>query len=138
MEKQKKVIDASVVFKWFSNEEDSDKALILKDKHISKEIALIIPELLFLEISNALKYKKDNLKKIQKANEDLWNLQFEIKKLDKQIINLAIEIAIKNNFTIYDSLYIALAQIHETELITADKELVKAPNVKLLEEINEN
>ena len=135
MEKQTKVVDASVILKWFSNEEDSAKALILKDKHIQKEISLIIPELLFLEIANALKYKKNNFEKIQKANEDLWNFQFIVKRINESILERAIEIALKYNLTIYDSLYVALSQIYGCELITADKELVKAPNVILLEEI---
>lgn len=135
MEKQEKIVDASVILKWFSNEEDSDRALILKEKHIQRDVLLIVPDLLFLEIANALKYKKDNFEKIQKANKDLWDIGFLIKRINKEILDKSIEIALKYNFTIYDSLYIALAQIYETELITADEELAKAPNVKLLNQL---
>jgi predicted nucleic acid-binding protein len=136
MEKQEKIVDASVILKWFLNEEDSEKAIIIKNKHIQKDILLIVPDLLFLEVANTLKYKKDNFEKIKNANKDLWNFQFVIQKIDESILEKAIEISLKYNFTMYDSIYIALAQIYNTELITADEELVRAPNVKLLNDMN--
>ena len=65
MEKQKKVIDASVAFKWFDKkEENSDKTLSILKKHLLGEYNLIVPELIFLEIINALKFKSKNEKAI--------------------------------------------------------------------------
>jgi len=46
-----------------------------------------------------------------------------------------IENSVKYNITIYDALYVTLAQIHGTFLITADKKLYKIPNVIALEKI---
>lgn len=132
MERQTKVIDASVVIKWFLDEINSDKALELWQKHLSEELFLIVPEFIFSEILNALRYKKLNEEELKKVNLSLWNCRFNIEKTDKNVLDKAINIALEYNFTIYDSLYIALAQIHNTELITADEELIKAPNVKLL------
>ena len=132
MEREKKIVDASVLVKLFSIEEDSNKAEYLIKNHVTEKIILIIPELLFLEVSNALKYKKNDENKIKEANEKLWDFQFHIERLNKNIMDLAIKIALENNFTIYDSLYIALAQIYGAELITADEALLKIPNVKLL------
>ena len=135
MERQTKIVDASIILKWFLNEEDSDKALILKEKYMQKEILLIIPDLLFIEVANVLKYKKQNLEKINMANEYLWDLQLNIKGINKDFLYKAIEISLKYNLTVYDSIYIALAQSYDCELITADEELAKCPNVKLLNEI---
>ncbi len=135
MERQEKIIDASVVIKWFAEEEDSENAIKLRNKHLSQETILIAPELIFLEVTNALRYKKDYSEKIKKANEDLWSFQLKVEKLSKELLDKAIEIAIKNDFTIYDSIYIALAQIYETELITADEKLLKVPGVKFIGEV---
>lgn len=135
MEREEKIVDASVLVKLFSIEEDSNKAEDLIKNHVTEKIILIIPELLFLEVSNALKYKKNDENKIKEANEKLWDFQLHIERLNKNIVNKAITIAKEYNLTIYDSIYIALAQINNCELITADKELLKASNVKLLGEI---
>ena len=49
---------------------------------------------------------------------------------DKAIINSK-----KFDKTIYDSIYVSLAQIHGADLITADSELFKIPNVISLDRI---
>ena len=135
MEREKKIVDASVIVKWFAKEEDFEKSVELRDKHLSKEIVLIVPELLFLEVMNALRYKEKNEEKIIEINKMLWGFQLNIQKINNNILEKAIKIAIKYNFTIYDSIYIALSQMYGCELITADEALSKIPNVKLLREI---
>lgn len=136
MERQKKILDASVLVKIFSEEENSERATKLVDQHTKKEIKIIISELTFLEVLNALKYKKNSVEKIQKSNEDLWNFQFKIHRLNRDIINSAINLALENNFTIYDSIYIALAQFYNCDLITADEKLAGLQNVMLLKNMN--
>ncbi len=135
MEKQEKVVDASLVIKWFLKEENSDKALKIREDHISGKTLLIVPDLIFLEVTNALRYKKLDIKKISYINKSLWEFQFKIQEIDKFILDKAIENSIKYNITIYDALYVTLAQIHGTFLITADKELYKIPNIIALEKI---
>lgn len=134
MEKQKKVVDASVILKWFSSEEDSDKALKIRDEHLSKESILIVPNFLVLEIMNALRYKEKDEKKVKEANKALQNIQLNIKPLTKELVDKAIENAYEHNITIYDALYVSLAQFNGCPLITADKELYKISNVIPLEE----
>jgi len=43
------IIDASVVVKWFIEENDSDKALLLRDRFIGGKIELYVPTLLYFE-----------------------------------------------------------------------------------------
>ena len=57
MEKQTKIIDASIVVKWFVDEENSKKALDIRNDHINGNIKIIVPDLTFIEVLNALKYK---------------------------------------------------------------------------------
>ena len=133
MERQKKVVDASVVMKWFVKEEDTDKALSLKEGHVHGDFSLIAPDFLFIEVLNGLRYKKHPEQALIQANNGLWNIEIETQPLSENVLTKAIEIALKHSLTIYDSLYAAVAQFHGVPLITADKELYKLPNVIPLE-----
>ena len=133
MERQKKVLDASVILKAFTNEIDSNKVInILEDFQDGKN-EIIVPEFIFLEITNALRYKKQSQESLNKTNKELWNLGLKIESLNPFLLEKAIEISLKNNITIYDAIYVSLAQINGCQLVTSDKELYKIPNVIPLE-----
>jgi len=115
------VIDASVVVKWYSEEEYSDKAYILREKHIAGAMLLIAPDLILYEIANALRYTgKLKEKEISDSVIDLFKLKIDLITPDDEIIRKAVYIALKWNVTIYDAWYIALAEILGIKLITAD------------------
>lgn len=134
MEKQKKVVDASVVFKFYDQtEENAEIAVKLRDLHINKEIEITIPELLFLEVTNGLKWKNNKNNFLDKITKSLFDLGFTIEKLTEKNLSIALEISVKYGITVYDALYVAIAQENRCELITADKELYKIPNVLPLE-----
>ena len=135
MEREKKVIDASVVIKWFVNEEYSDKALLIKNRHVNGNIQLVAPELLIIEVLNALRYKGKNIEELKTINSDLIDIQIKIERLNKILIEKALKISLEDNFSIYDSIYIALAQIHGTKIITDDRILKNVPSVSLLKDI---
>lgn len=136
MERQKTlVIDASIIVKWFLNEENSDKALKIREEHILGNTTLIAPELAFLEVANTIRYKKIDLKKIWNINKSLWEVELKIQEINETIINKTIENSVKYNITIYDALYITIAQLHGVFMVTADKKLYKIPNVIALEKI---
>ena len=134
MERQKTlVVDASVISKWFLNETDSDKARAIRFELEEEKISIVVPELLFLEISNSLRYNKVKEQNIFNANKILFAAGFEVAELNEIVMNKTIENSVKYNITIYDALYVALANLHGTFLITADKKLHKIPNVIALE-----
>jgi predicted nucleic acid-binding protein len=135
MERQKKIIDASVAVKLFAKEEGSEIAVKLRDRHINGEIVIVVPELFFMEILNALRYKKLSEEVLDKANKDLWKVQFEVISLDEFILDKAIKASVDYGLTIYDGIYAALSQIYGTELITDDKKLLKIPNAVSLKEM---
>jgi predicted nucleic acid-binding protein len=135
MEKQKKVVDASVLAKLFLDEPGKEAALRLKSEHLSNAVTLIVPELLFLEVLNTLRYKYQSAPVLSKVNAALFDLQLVIKNIDFSLIEKSIENSIKHNITIYDAVYVALAEIEGCELVTADKELYKIPNVVPLEKV---
>lgn len=52
------VLDASVVLKWFIEEEDSVQALRLREEFYTGEREIVVPDLLLFEVANALRYNK--------------------------------------------------------------------------------
>lgn len=128
MARQKTVIDASIIAKWFVDEEGTEEALKLRTDHIEGRILIVVPELLFLEVLNALRYKGASIKKLNEANNALWDIQLRVEKTNIFLLEKANELAIQNNLSLYDAIYLALAIINGSPLITADKELTKAKN----------
>ena len=120
------VVDASIVVKWFVEEEDSDKALKLRDRYVDGELRIAAPELLIFEVLNALHYKKlfseNELKEISEA---LEAYSLNLYPLKGDYAEKTIEVAFKNDITIYDAAYIALAMIRGTHMYTADEKLVR-------------
>ena len=120
------VVDASIVVKWFVEEEGSGKSLKLRDRYIEGKIRIIAPELMIFETLNALYYKRlfseEELKQISEA---LEAYSFTLYSLRGEYANKALEVAFKNDITIYDASYIALAIIRNTHVYTADEELIR-------------
>ena len=126
MEKEKIVVDASVVAKWFLIEECSDKALQLRNDYIKGAVILAAPTLLEYEVLNALRYSgvysASELKKIGVA---LNKYGLETHGLSGEVKERAVELALSKDITIYDASYIALAQHLGAKLYTADNELAE-------------
>ena len=132
MEKQKKVIDASVILKWFVDEAGKEEALRLREEYLSGKISIVIPDLLFLEVINALRYKNKKEKGLNDVITALNEYQFHTERLSEFLLKSAISISLEYNLTLYDAVYAALAQLHGCQLITADKELGKLPNAVVI------
>ena len=58
----KVVLDASVIAKWFVEEELSEKALKIRDLCVEGKLEIFIPELAFLEVLSALSKRMEKNK----------------------------------------------------------------------------
>lgn len=132
MAREKKIVDASIVAKWFLEEEGSAEALKLRTAHIQGKAMLIVPDLLFLEVLNALRYKGGTEKSLADANKILWDIQFHVERLTPFLLEKTSVLALQYNLSLYDALYLALGLLHGSPVMTADKALAKAPNVCLI------
>ena len=120
------VVDASVLVKWFMEEEDRDRALALRQLHTSRRSAIFVSELTFLEILNAIRYSsKSKEGDGAEALHVLQDLRLQVKPTDFDLLRKANAIAWAYKITIYDALYVALAEQVGYPLITADDVMVK-------------
>lgn len=119
------IVDASVVTKWFVQEEYSVNALRLRDDYINRLVDIAAPELLPFEVLNSLRYNPEfgekDLKESAKAIEkySLWLFPILGKLAEKTIEN-----ALKHGITIYDSSYLSLAELESKTLYTVDEKLL--------------
>lgn len=129
MERTTIVPDASVIVKWFTQEEKREQAIELREKHINGEIGIVVPDLILYEISNALRYNPNfNQNDINKAIQSLFDIEINIITPTLEILERTIEIAYSKEISIYDATYIALAEIINFGFITADKKLLRKTN----------
>jgi len=120
------VLDASVIAKWFKEEENSKQALKIREKFYKGEHEIIVPDLILYELSNALRYdKKFNPKLITKAINTLFEMDINITIPSGELISETVKIATENNITAYDATYIALSTKTNATFITADNKLIQ-------------
>ncbi|HDM22824.1 type II toxin-antitoxin system VapC family toxin [bacterium] len=136
MEREKMILDASVIVKWFTREEKREEALRYREMFINDEIEIVVPDLILYEIGNALRYNPSfNDEDVRLAVRSLIDLGINIIIPTTEILDMAINLAFKYDTTLYDSVYLALAEILNDTLVTADKNLydkTKEKNIKIL------
>jgi len=123
------VIDASVLIKFYVPEILSDRAERLLARVEKKEIDLLAPDLIYPEAGNIL-WKKQRLKEltrpeVEQITDAILLLPLKI-EVSKSLLPVAVDIAIAYGMTVYDALYLSLAKVYETTMITADRKLVEA------------
>ena len=123
------VFDTSVAIKTVITEADSPKAIRLRDDFNNGVHQLLAPDLFPTEICNVL-MMAERTGKILPGNADAFFLDFlqDLPALHGAIPLLprSLEIAKQFRQTVYDCLYVALAEREGCELVTADDKLVKA------------
>jgi len=118
------VLDASAVIKWFVEEDESNEMCKIRDLYLKGKALIYVPSLLFVELANALRYVKgltptDVINAVKALNLLRLNVVNDLNLLDK-----AVELAFNTDITVYDALYVALAKITNSELVTYDTELL--------------
>ncbi|MCD6095517.1 MAG: type II toxin-antitoxin system VapC family toxin [Thermoprotei archaeon] len=124
MKKRRVVVDASVIAKWFLEEQYSDRALKLRDDYVKGLFSIVAPSLLTYEVLNALKYSRVySIGELEEIGKALNKYGFDLYELRGEYKLETIRIAMEMDITIYDASYVALARRFNTVLYTADEEL---------------
>ncbi len=119
------VLDTSIIYKWFIEEEYSNQALEIRNLVASSKYSVLIPDLLIYELSNELRYNTDySNDEIKKAIRSLYDMEIDIVAPVIEILESAIDIAREYDITIYDAYYLSLTKEIGYHFITADKRLV--------------
>lgn len=135
------VLDSSVIIKWFSNEENTENALKIREMYMQGSASISCPDLVIYEIANALRYNKSiTEKEIKDGVNSLISMGISIIVPTRAVIESAISIALRYDITIYDAYFVALANEIRYTLVTADIKLFnkvkKAYQIKLLGELD--
>lgn len=129
------VIDSSIAIKWLKNsdENDAEKALEYYKKLKDKEIEIIIPDLLFYELSNfGSRQPNETLIACQELMENFLDPEMGIQVVppDNELIQRATTLARDLKISAYDASYLAVAEKFSTKLVTADQKLLSiAPDL---------
>jgi predicted nucleic acid-binding protein len=120
------VIDTSVAVKWFSQEKETDIALRLRDALAAGEIRALAPDLLVVELANALRHNPHfRAEDVVAAVASVFDLGLEFVPPNPALLERAVERAFRHRLTVYDGFFIALADATTSPLLTADEKLLK-------------
>ena len=118
------VLDSSVVIKWFSEEDETDLALSLREGFLKGDADITVPDLQPYEIANALRFnKKLNAADVANAVNSLIGIGINIVVPTKDVISSAVSLAFQFDTTFYDAYFIALAKELNYSFVTADEKL---------------
>lgn len=119
------LLDTSVAVKWFIREEDSEKAADLRHAHGRAELLLHAPDILLMELTNALRYSPlVSAEQIPQALRLFPGLGITIIPFDLDALISSVTLSLDHDLAIYDSYFLALAQALEIPLITADRKML--------------
>jgi len=125
------VIDASVVAKWFNNEELTYKALIVKEGVVAGSWLLHGPIHLLYEVGNSIwKNRALSAGDCIKAIEALSNMNIELAAPSIDYSSRTMRLARDLGITYYDALYIQLSIDLDIILLSADQKLLSKAKTK--------
>ena len=121
------VVDASVVLKWYlPDEEYGNIAIEILDKYVSYEVELLAPSLLEYEVLNGLLIasKRGRIQEIMVSTAVEGFLNLEIEQKDISFFYPEVfSFSESYNLSVYDSSYLAAANMENIQLVTSDETL---------------
>lgn len=115
------VLDSSVLLKWFRPEEPlAEAAQALRRAYVEERLELVIPDLALYEVANVLRYRGPE-SAAQQALDSLLELRIPLHRLDLQTLHAATEAAFRDQVTVYDAVFLAVAERLHWYLVTADR-----------------
>jgi len=134
------VIDASVAVKWVLPEPGAERAGVLLSALASGDLAIEIPDICVAEITNVLWKRcrrRDELTPRQARQAQALLLDvLPVPTPSAQLVPAALEIALTYRHSVYDCLYVALAERRNCPLVTADRPLVRSMEPATVEVIH--
>ena len=123
------VVDASVALKWVLEEDGSDEALALWDRWQIAGERVVAPPIFRAEVANALRQVVRRGMATTEEAADLLNTLLETVAVEEPPLMYGRSLEMAHIFdlgSIYDALYLALAENEGCEVWTADRRLARA------------
>jgi predicted nucleic acid-binding protein len=117
------VLDASVGVKWFSAKGEASlrQALAIRNAHITQQLLIVVPDLFYYEVINAIVHKKFiPTEAVQLAISNIFALGLSAVSIDTDLMAVSVKLSRQSNITVYDACYAALAQRYNCPLVTAN------------------
>lgn len=123
----KLILDANVIAKWFIEEDNTERALEIRDKFVNGELTIIEPTLLLYELGNVFwKHPAKRSEDVELDFKALFDLGLDFFDVLRPDALGAIHKTAKSfEITFYDATYVYLARELDCKLITADERLQK-------------
>jgi predicted nucleic acid-binding protein len=126
--RSKIVLDSSVIVKWFTREEKSQNAVQLLDSFVNGSLSIIVSDLAFYEVANALVFKPDfSREDMEGCISRLIDLDLETVKLDEILLGESSRIAFVGRVTFYDAVPVGIAKLRKLHCLTADRKTQFGP-----------
>lgn len=120
------VVDASVVAKWYLEENFSDQARRLRDDFLEGILTLRAPSVLPFEVMNALRYHPAFPRRhLADAAKALDRSGLITVPLVGEYLARTVDRSVKSDLTVYDASYVTLAEIGGCPLYTADAGILR-------------
>ena len=121
----KLVLDANVIAKWFIEEENTDKAIKIRDNFVAGKLAILEPSLLIYELGNVFwKHPVKSPEDVENDFKALFEIGLEFCAVREPVfLKNVFEHGRKFGITFYDAVYVTLAEKEDCKLITADGKL---------------
>ncbi|OGX03416.1 MAG: hypothetical protein A3G87_09165 [Omnitrophica bacterium RIFCSPLOWO2_12_FULL_50_11] len=123
------IVDASVAAKWFFEEELQGQALALYRRLKDKEIEVIVPDLFYIEMASIcrerIRRKMIRSHEASRIFKELIDIPLQ-RYSDYELSDIALENAVQFGISVYDAIYLSLAEIYVAPLVTADELLIKS------------
>ena len=123
------VVDTNVAVKWYLPEDLVDEALQVLDAGEREDVRLLAPDSAESEFWNTMWQEHRKGKLSLDEVWEYWDAFEESNLLLAELVTLmpeATEIAAVTGCIIYDALFVALAELEDTVVVTADDNLLKA------------
>ena len=131
-------VDASVVAKWFVEEEHTDEALELRDDYVARLVDIASPELLPFEVLNALRYNPNiGENQLKRAAGALDGYSLWLFPLTGELAERCLENALRHGISVYDSAYLSLGEVRGILVYTADRKLIDKAGDRTLRHISD-
>ena len=123
------VLDASIATKWFYEEAMSKEADALLVNIQEAQLKAVVPEFFYLEMANMFwsQHRKRNTSAIgvNELFDKLRKVELEVHR-ELELSQLALFYALQLGITVYDSLYLVLAESLNIPFLTADHGIMRA------------